>query len=137
MNDQLAFHTPNTRSALRGGYPPLLRFRGGLAPRQRRRVIAHIDANLDRPMTCAELAEVVVMSTSHFHRAFKTSIGHSPHAYLTKQRLERAQSLLLATSQPLAQIALACGLSDQCHLCRLFRKFMGESPAAWRRARQS
>jgi transcriptional regulator GlxA family with amidase domain len=51
--------------------------------------------------------------------------------------VERAQDLLLATDEPISQIALACGLADQCHLCRLFRKLAGESPAAWRRARQT
>ncbi len=37
--------------------------------------------------------------------------------------------------QALSIIAVECGLADQAHLTRLFRRIVGESPAAWRRAR--
>ena len=137
MNNQPALHAPETYSTVRGGYTAPLDFRGGLAPWQKRRVIAHIEANLDQPLSCGTLAELVGLSTSYFNRAFKSSIGRSPHSYLMSRRLERAQELLLATHEPISQIALACGLADQCHLCRLFRKLAGASPAAWRRARQT
>jgi AraC family transcriptional regulator len=138
MDTQPARHAPETyNSALCGGYAAPLYIRGGLAPRQKRRVIEHIEANLDKSLTCTMLAELVGLSTSYFNRAFKSSFGRSPHAYLIWRRVERAQDLLLATNEPISQIALACGLADQCHLCRLFRKLAGESPAAWRRARQT
>jgi AraC family transcriptional regulator len=42
---------------------------------------------------------------------------------------------MLATTTPLAEIAVSCGLADQAHFTRLFRRFAGESPGAWRRAR--
>jgi AraC family transcriptional regulator len=35
----------------------------------------------------------------------------------------------------LSEIAAECGMADQAHLTRLFRGIVGESPAAWRRAR--
>jgi hypothetical protein len=38
------------------------------------------------------------------------------------------------TQEPLSQIAVACGLCDQAHLCRVFRRLIGMSPSAWRRA---
>jgi AraC family transcriptional regulator len=138
MDTQPALHAPETyNSALRGAYAAPLHFRGGLAPRQRRRLIEHIEANLAETLTCSTLAELVGLSTSYFNRAFKSSFGRSPHAYLMSRRVERAQDLLLATDEPISQIALACGMADQCHLCRLFRKLAGESPAAWRRARRT
>jgi AraC family transcriptional regulator len=42
---------------------------------------------------------------------------------------------MLQTSLPLAQIAVDCGLADQAHFNRSFRRFVGQSPGAWRRAR--
>jgi len=42
---------------------------------------------------------------------------------------------MLSTNKPLSEIAAECGLADQAHLTRLFRKVVGESPAVWRRAR--
>jgi AraC family transcriptional regulator len=52
-----------------------------------------------------------------------------------RRRIERAQGVMLRTSSSLAQIAAECGLADQAHLNKSFRRFVGESPGAWRRAR--
>jgi AraC-like DNA-binding protein len=40
---------------------------------------------------------------------------------------------MLTTCESLSQIALACGLADQAHLCHCFRRVTGTTPAAWRR----
>jgi AraC family transcriptional regulator len=107
---------------------------GRLAPWQERRLKAHIEANLNAPLTTIDLAGVVNLSPSYFSRAFKRSFGTPPHAYLTMKRAIRAQELMLTTDEPLSQIAVACGLVDQSHLCRLFRRTVGRNPRAWRRA---
>lgn len=111
--------------------------RGGLAPWQIRRLNTYIDLNLGEPILCEDLARIVRLSLSHFMRAFRDSFGHPPHTFLMRRRLEHAQGLMLTTDFALGQIALDCGLADQSHLSRLFQKFVGESPAAWRRARRS
>ncbi len=109
--------------------------RGGLAPWQVRRVATYIDGNLAASIQCEHLARVTRLSVSHFMRAFRESFGAPPHTYLMRRRMERAQGLMLTTDMPLGQIALDCGLADQSHMTRLFRRLVGESPAAWRRAR--
>lgn len=109
--------------------------RGGLAPWQIRKVTSHIEANLDRSIKNEELAELVRLNPSHFGRAFRNSLGEPPHEYVIRRRVERAQGLMLSTDASLSDIALDCGLADQSHLTRLFRRFAGESPRAWRRAR--
>ena len=114
-----------------------LTYRGGLAPWQVRSVTTHIDANLNTSLSCETLARLVRLSVSHFARAFKCTIGYSPHAFLMRRRMERAQGLMLKSNAPLAHIALECGFADQAHLSRLFLQFTGESPASWRRARAS
>ena len=110
-------------------------FRGGLAPWQVRTVRSHIDTNLDSVITTADLATLVGLSKYHFSRAFRESFADSPHAYMMRRRIERAQGLMLKTSEPLATIAISCGLADQAHFTRLFRRFVGSTPGAWRRAR--
>jgi AraC-like DNA-binding protein len=107
----------------------------GLAPWQARRVAAHVDENLGFPITIEHLATIAGLSSSYFCRAFKDTFGDPPHAYIMRRRVERAQSLMLQTREPLSQIALACGLSDQAHLCNLFRRLVGQSPSHWRRSR--
>lgn len=42
--------------------------------------------------------------------------------------------MMLATEEPLSQVALDCGFADQSHFSRLFRRQEGSSPSAWRRA---
>jgi AraC-like DNA-binding protein len=80
------------------------------------------------------LAKLVSLSPSYFCRAFKESFGETPHAFVIRRRVERARTLMLTTSESLSQIALACGLVDQAHLCRCFRQVTGMTPGAWRRA---
>jgi AraC-like DNA-binding protein len=121
---------PRTSPAM-GTFP----CRGGLAPWQVRRLTMHIENHLAESLQCEDLARLVGLSLSHFMRAFRESFGCPPHAYLMRRRMEYAQGLMLTTNTPLGQIALECGLADQSHLSRLFQKFVGETPAAWRRAR--
>ena len=107
----------------------------GLAPWQVRRVLAHIEANLEAQIRNKDLAAVARLSLFHFNVAFRNSVGEAPHGYIIRRRMERAQGLMLSTQKPLSEIAIECGLADQSHLTRLFRRVVGESPAAWRRAR--
>jgi AraC family transcriptional regulator len=108
--------------------------RGGLAAWQARRAASHIDLHLDRTIPVAELAALVRLSRTHFSAAFHGSFGRPPHTYVLERRVARAKQLMLETDLPLSQIACECGLCDQAHLSRLFRRFVGESPLLWRRA---
>lgn len=105
-----------------------------LAPWQVGRATRFIDENLGKKMAIREIAGVTRLSSSHFSRAFRSTIGESPHAYIIRRRIERAQHLMRATRMPLADIALECGFSDQAHLNKLFRRVVGMPPGAWRRA---
>jgi len=111
------------------------RSRSGLAPWQIRKVRTHIAANLGTTLSIGDLAALVRLSRFHFSRAFKDTFGDTPHQYVLRRRIEHAQGLMLTTKTALAEIALECGLVDQAHLGRSFRRIVGETPAAWRRAR--
>jgi transcriptional regulator GlxA family with amidase domain len=114
---------------------PDTRPRQGLAPWQLRRVLAHIETRLGTPIRNKDLAAIARLSTFHFAVAFRNSVGESPHEHVIRRRVERAQGLMLSTDRALSDIAAECGLADQAHLTRLFRRIVGHSPAAWRRAR--
>jgi AraC family transcriptional regulator len=111
--------------------------RGGLAPWQIRRVTTHIEMNLGGTITTKDLATRARLSSYHFCRAFRHSFGDSPHGFVMRRRVERAQGLMLTTHASLGQIAADCGLTDQAHLNKLFRRIVGESPGVWRRARST
>ena len=135
QNGTVPVSTPATRAsapvALVGFAP-----RGGLAPWQVRRVTEYIEEHLSSTIRLQDLAGIARLSHSHFCRAFKESLGHPAHAYVMRRRVHRAQGLMLATTESLSQIAALCGMADQAHFCKLFRRLVGESPNAWRRARR-
>lgn len=107
--------------------------RGGLATWQKEKIKTYIKDRLDKPLPIEDLARLATLSTSYFCRAFKDSFGEPPHAYIMRKRIAHAQALMISTSENLSQIALACGLVDQSHLCRCFRQITGATPGAWRR----
>jgi AraC family transcriptional regulator len=105
----------------------------GLAPWQKKRVRALVEAKLPDGVSVAEMAAAIRLSASHFARTFPVSFGCTPHAYLLRRRIARAQGMMRETGEPLAQIALACGFSDQSQLSRQFHKLVGSTPSSWRR----
>jgi AraC family transcriptional regulator len=107
---------------------------GGLAKWQIKRVLDYIEQHLPDKITVQELARLVGVSCNWFQRAFKTSTGVPPYRFIAGKRLALACTLLQTTREPLAQVALYCGLYDQSHFSRTFRRNTGMNPAAWRRA---
>jgi AraC family transcriptional regulator len=107
--------------------------RGGLAAWQSRRLLDHVAGHLTTPLAVESLAAIVRLSPGHFCRAFKVSFGEPPHGFVVRQRVRRAQFMMLTTNENLSQIAVGCGLTDQAHLTRLFRRFVDDTPHVWRR----
>ena len=99
----------------------------GLAPWQLRKVRTYIAENLGTTLSIGDLAALVRLSGFHFSRAFKDTFGDTPHRYVLRRRIEHAQGLMLTTKTTLAEIALECGLVDQAHLGRSFRRIVGET----------
>jgi AraC-like DNA-binding protein len=110
---------------------------GGLLAWQVRKVREYVDAHIAGHVLVLDLGAVVNLSEAHFSRMFKRTCGLSPHAFVLRRRLELAVRLMLESTESLADIALRCGFTDQAHLCKHFKRSMGESPAAWRRARSA
>ena len=108
----------------------------GLVKWQINKVVAYIDERISQANHLDELAAVVRLSTGHFSRAFRISLGETPHRFVMRRRIERAQEMMLATNEKLSQIASECGLTDQAHMTRLFRRFVGNTPRNWRHAQR-
>jgi AraC family transcriptional regulator len=110
------------------------KFPAGLAAWQVNRVLDYIEVHLSRRITLCDLARPIQVSREKLCRGFKISVGVSPSRYIAMRRVERACVMLKTTHEPLSQVAISCGLYDQSHFCRIFRRVRGVSPAAWRRA---
>jgi AraC family transcriptional regulator len=112
---------------------PIALKRGVMAPWQARCIQGYIAANLHSTIRVMDLVRVVQFSPNKFDRAFKEIFGSTPHQYVMRRRIERAQSLLLMTNDALRQIAAECGFVNPSHLSNLFRRVVGETPGKWRR----
>lgn len=88
---------------------------------------------IDGTISIAEIADACNLSRSYFIHAFRETTGQTPHQWLIAQRLERAQALLMDFERPLADVAAACGFSDQSHFTRVFSQYTGTPPGTWRR----
>jgi AraC family transcriptional regulator len=111
--------------------------RGRLLAWQVRKVRDHIDSHITGPVLVADLGALIQRSAAHFSRAFKRTLGESPHVFLVRRRVELAAQCMLTTDASLSDIALQCGFTDQPHLCKHFRQAAGQTPSAWRRAHRS
>jgi AraC family transcriptional regulator len=105
---------------------------GGLADWRVKRVTAFVEANIGSNIRVRELARMVWLSTSHFCRAFKQTFGETPLRYVMRRRMRHAQSVMLCSRDSLAKIAVDCGMADQAHFSRVFRRIVGVNPGAWR-----
>jgi AraC family transcriptional regulator len=116
------------------GGAPFAPARGGLAPWAERRSLELLRSRLSEDISLDELAAEVQLSTFHFARMFKQSVGVPPRIYLTRLRVEKACELLEQTDLPITAIALEVGYSSNQVLARVFLKHMRLSPSDYRRA---
>ncbi|WP_176014651.1 helix-turn-helix domain-containing protein [Victivallis sp. Marseille-Q1083] len=96
-----------------------------------------IQQNPARNYTNAELAEFAKMGLSTFIRRFSSYFGISPQHYVQEQRIRSATLLLIRTELPIADIAESCGFCDIYYFSRMFRKFRGISPLAFRKQQRA
>jgi len=107
----------------------------GLAAWQLRRVITYIRDNLDKDIGLDELAAAASLSRYHFCTAFRLATGQTPHECLTRERIERARTMLAASELAITEIALAVGYSTPSAFTATFRKITGMTPSEFRRRR--
>jgi AraC family transcriptional regulator len=104
----------------------------GLPAWQARRVTSFMTENLEQRLTLTDLASHVHLSEGQFCRVFKRTFGVTAHMYVIRLRIKAAQDLMLSSSMTLSEISVCCGMSDQSHLTRWFRRVVGETPHSWR-----
>jgi len=102
----------------------------GLSKKQLQRVTEYIDAHLDHDLSLFQLAQVAGISASHLKTLFKRSTGMPVHAYVVRQRVNRAVELLRQGELPASRVALEAGFSHQSHMLRCMRRVLGRPAIA-------
>lgn len=80
----------------------------------------------------SELSRIIRVDPSHLCRIFKRYGAVTPHAELTRRKLNQAAMLLLTTSELVKTVASQVGFDDPLHFSRVFQRQFGCSPVAFR-----
>lgn len=96
-------------------------------------IFKYIENHLDQKIKISQLAEILLLSRSHFYKEFKESFHMSPLQYIQVQRLKRAQYLLATTHDTMDEIAGQIGYRDAYQFARFFKSMHGSSPGQYRK----
>lgn len=92
----------------------------------------YLNANFRRDVSVEELAGVAGMSTRTLIRRFKAATGCLPGAYLQMVRIAAARQMLENGASSIQQVGLSVGYADTSFFRRLFKRYSGTNPAAYR-----
>ena len=96
-------------------------------------LLVWITGNLDKPLSVDYLARHTSMSARTFARRFRAETGTTPHAWITSQRVIRAEELLETTARPVDWIANEVGFGNAATLRHHFTRARAISPQQYRR----
>jgi len=103
------------------------------APQWLKRAREIVESRFLEPLSLAEIATAVGVHLVHlsreFHRYNRCTVGE----LIRCRRVEHACDLLAHSDMSLAEIALACGFSDQSHFSMMFKRHMGITPSKYRK----
>jgi AraC family transcriptional regulator of adaptative response/methylated-DNA-[protein]-cysteine methyltransferase len=99
------------------------------------RARAHLDANLDAPVTLAELSRAVGMSPYHLQRTFKRLTGVSPKEYTAARRAERLKARLRG-GDTVSRATYEAGYGSSSRVYEQAGRNLGMTPATYRRGGQ-
>ena len=100
-----------------------------------RRMVACIERGFAERLSLADIAAGASISKSEALRCFRSGMQTTPIEYLNRFRLNHARMCLLSTAAPVSEIAAEAGFASTAYFDRVFRRFIGISPAAYRRQR--
>jgi AraC-like DNA-binding protein len=94
--------------------------------------IEYIHNHIDQDINIKELASMACLSDDHFIRMFKKEIKQTPLAYINQKKIEKAQFLLIFTSQSIKSIAFHLSFGNISYFNRLFKRQTGYTPLSYR-----
>jgi AraC family carnitine catabolism transcriptional activator len=94
--------------------------------------VSLMEGAIEEPISTAELARRVGISTRELERLFQRWLRSTPSAYYRRMRLERARALLRQTDISITDVAFACGFGSIASFSRSYKACYGHSPSAGR-----
>ena len=91
-------------------------------------IIEFMEANIAEPLPLVDIADYVGLSRRQIERLFQQHMGRSPARYYLEIRLDRARHLLVQSTMPVVDVAIACGFVSASHFSKCYREMYGKSP---------
>ncbi len=97
-------------------------------------ILSYIREHFTEKITLDEIAKHLHLSTNECCRFFKKNMNCTLFEYITEYRLSKSMELLEHTDLPVSQIAYESGFGSSSYFIEKFRKNVGMTPAAFRKA---
>ena len=127
--DQMVYNTVREASATQ---KISVQARHGMRNPHLNQAVQLMSQSIEDPVSTAEIAEQVGISTRQLERLFGRYLDCSPSRYYLEMRLQRARNLLLQSEKSVTEIAIAAGFRSTTHFARVYRGLFGVSPGAQR-----
>ena len=99
-----------------------------------RRAIGYIRSHVKEKLSLSQIALASGLSSGRFSHLFREETGMTPFAYVKKERLETARSMLIYTDRPISEISAALCFSSESHFIQAFREYTGKTPGKYRKS---
>jgi AraC-like DNA-binding protein len=133
LADSILVHVLTTSASAREAPQPGLI--AAVSDEQLAPALAYIHAQPSRAGNVAKIAARVGMSRTRFFERFTELVGEPPARYITRWRVHAAADLLRRKTLSTQEVAEKVGYSSEDALTRVFRRYLGVSPSAYRRDR--
>jgi len=123
------------RCASNLGSPQRLTYKkGGLPGWRLKRALELLERDLCEAPSLVEMARQLQLHPTSLCRAFKQSVGITPHRYLLLHRIKCAKQMMGDQNRTLTDIAVDCGFNSSSQFSLVFRRLAGMSPREYRRS---
>jgi YesN/AraC family two-component response regulator len=97
-----------------------------------RRALAYVQQHYHQALSRQEIAEAIGINKNYLSDVFHDELGVAPWEYLNRYRVHQAKDLLRNTNAPISEIAAQVGFDDSSYFGRVFHRYVGRSPRAYR-----
>lgn len=94
--------------------------------------VRYISRHYHEPITIHALAERAYLNSNYFSKLFTAQVGTTPQQFITYIRMEKAKELLRYTELTVGEVAATVGYSDALYFSRVFKRYTGMAPSAFR-----